>query len=591
MSTTLIPCLADGGKKPVPLELAMATRHGLVTGATGTGKTVTLQALAEGFSKAGVPVFCCDVKGDLSGLGAAGSPGAKIASAFSKLGLPEPAWSGCPVDFWDVSGAKGHPLRATVSDLGPLLLGRLLGLGDVQADTLRLLFRVADERGLPVLDLADLRALVEWAGANSQALKAEYGLMSPATLGAIQRSVLVLDDSGAGEFFGEPALEISDLLRVGPDGRGVVSVLAADSLMSEPSLYAAVLLHLLGEVFEELPEAGDLDKPKLVMFLDEAHLLFDGAPKALVDAVERTARLVRSKGVGLWLVTQSPLDVPESVLGQLGNRVHHALRAYTPKEMKAVEAVAKTLRPNPKVDAAAALVELGVGEVLVSFLDDEGRPAPVERAKVVPPASRVGPLESTERAAAMSGSPMARTYGKAIDRASAYEMLKGRMAPGAGARAGARGGDEAEYVEAPGRSGASAGGAASGYAAGAGQAREPTIEEIEAELRGYPMRSGNGSEAGAPEPYFGAGAGAGGYEAAARGSGAGRSVQGERGLAGGRGAARATASRAGAQYGAGGAALGGGLAAELAMLALTAAGRELGRQAARGLLGTRRRKR
>ncbi|PKL24072.1 MAG: ATP-binding protein [Spirochaetae bacterium HGW-Spirochaetae-3] len=512
-------CRIPETRADVALNLSMVTRHGLVTGATGTGKTVTLQALAEALSRAGVPVLCCDIKGDLSGIAAAGGDNTKIAAAFGRLGLPEPEYAANPTAFWDVAGAKGHPLRATVSDLGPLLLGRLLGLKEVQADTLRLLFRVADERGLPILDLADLRAMVEWATANAASLKAEYGLMSGSSLGAIQRSILVLDDTGAGRFFGEPALDIADLMRVDANGRGVVNVLAADGLMAEPELYATVLLHLLGEVFEELPEAGDPDKPKLVLLIDEAHLMFDGAPAALVQAVERTARLVRSKGVGLWLVTQSPLDVPESVLGQLGNRIHHALRAYTPKDRKAVDSVAETLRPNPLVDAAAVITELGVGEALVSFLDREGRPTPVERVMVVPPASRIGPLDPGERARIVAASPMGARYGEALDRESAYEILKGKIAGGIGAKA-----DETK----------------------SGAAREPTIEEIEAELRGLP-----------PEP--------------APREPAGRTL-----------AKREPARRANG---------GVGLAEDLARAALSAAGRELGRQAVRSLLGTRRRRR
>lgn len=552
--------IAETGRD-VPLDLSMATRHGLVTGATGTGKTVTLQALAEGFSRAGVPVLCCDVKGDLSGIAAAGGANTKIAAAFGKLGLPEPAWMANPAAFWDVSGARGHPLRATVSDLGPLLLGRLLGLTDVQADTLRLLFRIADERDLPVLDLADLRAMVEWATTNAGALKAEYGLMSGSSLGAIQRSILVLEDTGAGRFFGEPALDIDDLIRVGPDGRGVVNVLASEDLMAEPALYATVLLHLLGELFEELPEAGDLAKPKLILLLDEAHLLFDDAPEALVDAVERTARLVRSKGVGLWLVTQSPLDVPESVLGQLGNRIHHALRAYTPKDRKAVDSVARTLRPNPKVDAAAVITELGVGEALVSFLDAEGRPTPVERVRVVPPASRIGALLPAERSALTAASPLGARYSKAMDRESAYEILKGKMngasRPGADARAGA---------ETASRSGTEPG------------AREPTIEEIEAELRGItlPGRSDYG------EPHF---ADESGFEGEPAPRPAARSTTR---AAEGRPATPRPASRRSTEQ------LdvtAGGFAAELARAALSAAGRELGRQAVRSILGTRRRRR
>jgi hypothetical protein len=382
-----------------------------------------------------------------------------------------------------------------------------------------------------VLDLADLRALVEWATSNAAALKAEYGLMSGSSLGAIQRSVLVLEDTGAGRFFGEPALDINDLITVGADGRGTVNILASEDLMAEPALYATVLLHLLGEVFEELPEAGDLAKPRLVLLLDEAHLLFDGAPKALVEAVERTARLVRSKGVGLFLVTQSPLDVPESVLGQLGNRIHHALRAYTPKDKKAVDSVANTLRPNPKIDAAAVITELGVGEALVSFLDAEGRPTPVERVRVVPPASRIGALTPVERSAIIAASPLGARYSKTVDRESAYEILKGKMRLAAGP----------------------------GQAPRASVAREPTIEEIEAELRGIPLPS--------------------------------RQVEREQRPAAAT-VARQPANRAAAtsRYRNQMPESAGGIAAELARVALSAAGRELGRQAVRSLLGTRRRR-
>jgi DNA helicase HerA-like ATPase len=540
----------------------MAARHGLVTGATGTGKTVTLQALAQGFSDAGVPVLCCDIKGDLSGIAAAGSGEAKIAGAFAKLGLDKPAWNACPAVFWDVAGTLGHPLRATVCDLGPLLMARLLGLKDVQADTLRLLFRIADEKALPVLDLADLRALVGWATDNAAALKSSYGLLSSATLGAIQRSVLVLEDTGAGRFFGEPALDMLDLMRTAADGRGVVNILAAEGLMAEPALYAAVLLHLLGELFEELPEAGDLLKPKLILLIDEAHLLFDDAPKALIDAVERTARLVRSKGVGLWLVTQSPLDLPDSVLGQLGNRVHHALRAYTPNDKKALDAIANSLRPNPALNAAEAITELGVGEALVSFLDAEGRPTPVERARVVPPASRVGALSPAERAALIASSPMGLRYDKPIDRESAHEILK-RSIGDDGSQAAAFG--PAERFD--------------GDTAGEALKRDPTIEEIEAELRGFPLDSGSRdayqeSYADAPPLSDRTDArGRDGREAASR-SASLRSA-----------GARSAASRHAYADAAG------SFAAELARAALNAAGRELGRQAVRGLLGTRRRKR
>jgi uncharacterized protein len=548
----------------------MAARHGLVTGATGTGKTVTLQALAQGFSDAGVPVLCCDIKGDLSGIAAAGSEQAKIAGAFAKLGLDKPAWSACPAVFWDVAGTIGHPLRATVCDLGPLLMARLLGLKDVQADTLRLLFRIADEKALPVLDLADLRALVGWAADNAAALKSSYGLLSSATLGAIQRSVLVLEDTGAGRFFGEPALDMLDLIRTAPDGRGVVNILAAEGLMAEPALYAAVLLHLLGELFEELPEAGDLSKPRLILLIDEAHLLFDDAPKALIDAVERTARLVRSKGVGLWLVTQSPLDLPDSVLGQLGNRVHHALRAYTPNDRKALDSIANSLRPNPALNAAAAITELGVGEALVSFLDAEGRPTPVERVRVVPPASRVGALSPAERKALIASSPMGLRYDKPIDRESAHEMLRRSI------------GDRGD----PGAASVAFRPAERSDGAKAGEAlrRDPTIEEIEAELRGFPLDSGgqDSYEDGyANEPPLSAVPSTRGrknHEAVGR-SASTRSTAPR--SAGARSAASRTAYADTA----------GSFAAELARAALNAAGRELGRQAVRGLLGTRRRKR
>ncbi|MCX7023138.1 MAG: DUF853 family protein [Spirochaetes bacterium] len=451
----------DGGD--AFLSLAMANRHGLVAGATGTGKTVTLQALAERLSEAGVPVFASDVKGDLSGLGAPGGGNERIAAAFGKLGLPEPAWRASPVAFWDILGKRGHPVRATVSDMGPLLMGRILGLSEVQQAVLSVLFRLADDRGLLLLDLKDLRALLAYASSDAKTLQAAYGLMSAASIAAVQRSLLVLEDQGGAGFFGEPALDIRDLMRTAPDGRGVVNVLAADEIVESPLLYSTFLLWLLSELFEELPEAGDLDRPKLVFFFDEAHLLFDDAPKALLERVERVVRLVRSKGVGVWFVTQLPTDVPEDVLGQLGNRVQHALRAFTPKDRKAVQAVAETFRPNPRVDPAAAVVELGVGEALVSFLDDEGRPSPVERVRIVPPGSRVGPLAPGERAAALKASPMGSRYDTPVDRVSAYETLGKKAAP---------------------RPAGSPAPASPVSAAG-----EPNIEEIEAELRGeLPVR-------------------------------------------------------------------------------------------------------
>ena len=563
MPEALTLCRIPQSGIDMKLELSMATRHGLVTGATGTGKTVTLQALAQGFSEAGVPVLCCDIKGDLSGIAAPGGDKPKINAAFGKLGLAEPVWIGCPATFWDVAGVQGHPLRATVCDLGPLLMARLLNLKDVQADTLRLLFRIADERDLLVLDLADLRAMVGWASENAAALKAEYGLMSSSSLGAIQRSILVLEDTGAGRFFGEPALEIEDLIRTDAAGRGMVNVLAADGLMAEPALYATVLLHLLGELFEELPEAGDLSKPRLILLLDEAHLLFDGSPKALVEAVERTARLVRSKGVGLWLVTQSPLDVPESVLGQLGNRLHHALRAYTPKDRKAVDSIANSLRPNPGLDAAAAITELGVGEALVSFLDPDGRPAPVERVRVIPPASRIGGLLPAERTNLMARSGMGALYDKGVDRESAYEMIRGR----AGKPHGTTGSSGTARGPGSGSGTRDTGGTRGGQ-------REPTIEEIEAELRGIPLAWATEPEQAsrAADPTRAAGQGS-------RQAGTSRSKASPPRKAGN---SRSRAVQAGDA---------GSFAAELARAALSAAGRELGRQAVRGLLGTRRKKR
>ena len=545
MPEALTICRIPESMIDIKLELSMATRHGLVTGATGTGKTVTLQALAQSFSDAGVPVLCCDVKGDLSGIAAPGGDIPKLSAAFGKLGLREPAWAASPATFWDVAGAQGHPLRATVCDLGPLLMARLLNLKDVQADTLRLLFRIADEKDLPVLDLADLRAMVGWASNNTAALKGQYGLMSSSSLGAIQRSILVLEDTGAGRFFGEPALEIEDLIRTDASGRGMVNVLAAEGLMAEPALYATVLLHLLGELFEELPEAGDLSKPRLVLLLDEAHLLFDDSPKALVEAVERTARLVRSKGVGLWLVTQSPLDVPESVLGQLGNRLHHALRAYTPKDKKAVDSIADSLRPNPGLDARAAITELGIGEALVSFLDAEGRPIPVERARVIPPASRIGGLSPAERISLIAASGLGARYDKPVDRDSAHELLRGNNAThrSSGATTGAGGNSGAGNNP----------GARSGH-------REPTIEEIEAELRGLPLdRSYEPEQEHIPADPIGTAR----SPRTTRSTGTPRSP-------------RTTGDT---------------FAAELARIALSAAGRELGRQAVRGLLGTRKRRR
>jgi len=403
----------------------MANRHGLITGATGTGKTVTLQVLAEGFSQIGVPVFLADVKGDLSGLAVAGTRSEKLAARLERLGLTEPEWGASPVVFWDVFGKGGHPLRATVSDMGPLLLSRLLGLNDTQSGVLTLVFRIADENGLLLLDLKDLRAMLQFVGERATEFTTQYGNISVASVGAIQRALLRLDEQGGEDFFGEPMLNIDDLMQT-VDGRGVVNILAADRLMTSPAVYSTLLLWLLSELFENLPEVGDPDKPKLVFFFDEAHLLFEDAPKALVDKIELVVRLIRSKGVGVYFVTQNPGDVPDSVLGQLGNRVQHALRAFTPRDQKAVKTAAETLRQNPDIDTERAITELGVGEALVSFLDRRGSPNIVERAWVFPPASRIGPATDEERRAVIDASIIAGHYEKAVDRESAYETLRSR---------------------------------------------------------------------------------------------------------------------------------------------------------------------
>jgi DNA helicase HerA-like ATPase len=408
------------------LELlpALANRHGLITGATGTGKTVTLQTLAEQLASVGVPVFMADVKGDLSGLGAAGVASEKFQKRLDKLGITDWSAKANGVMFWDVFGTGGHPVRATISDLGPLLLGRLLNLNDTQEGVLQLVFKIADDQGLLLIDLKDLRAMVQHVGENAKKYTTDYGNVSAASIGAIQRGLLQLEEQGGDVFFGEPMLDINDLMQTAADGRGMVNILSAEKLMNNPRLYATFLLWLLAELFEQLPEAGDLDKPKLVFFFDEAHLLFNDAPPALLEKVEQVVRLIRSKGVGVFFVTQNPLDIPDKILGQLGNRVQHALRAFTPRDQKAVKAAAETLRANPKIDAETAITELGVGEALVSFLDDHGRPCVVERAFILPPASRIGPLTPEERTAAIKGSLLFGQYEKTVDRESAYEKLK-----------------------------------------------------------------------------------------------------------------------------------------------------------------------
>ena len=404
---------------------ALSNRHGLITGATGTGKTVTLQVMAERFSSIGVPVFMADVKGDLAGMSQPGVTSPKFEARVKQVGVDLPQFTGFPVSFWDVFGEQGQPVRATASDLGPLLWSRILNLNETQTGVLSLVFKIADDSGLLLLDLKDLRALLQFAGDNAQSFQTNYGNVSAASIGAIQRGLLALEQQGGDKFVGEPMLNVDDLLQT--DGsRGVVNILAADRLMQSPQLYAALLLWLLSELYERLPEVGDRDKPKLVFFFDEAHLLFTDAPKVLLDKIEQVVRLIRSKGVGVFFVTQNPLDVPDVVLSQLGNRVQHALRAFTPRDQKAVKVAATTMRANPKFDTEKAITELGVGEGLISFLDEKGRPNVVERAYVLPPASRIGAITPEERKAVLAASPVKGVYEQTIDRESAYEKLKAR---------------------------------------------------------------------------------------------------------------------------------------------------------------------
>ncbi len=418
--------LIGRGDLPCELLLKRANRHGLVSGATGTGKTVTLQVLAEGFSRAGVPVFCADIKGDLSGIAALGNPSPKLEARAAEVGETDFAYEGSPAVFWDVFGEQGHPLRATVAEMGPLLLARMLELNDTQEGVLSIAFKLADDEGLLLLDFKDLRAVLNYVAERAEELRAEYGQVGKSSVGTIQRRLLMLEQAGAEHFFGEPALALSDLMLQTPDGRGAVNVLAADKLVHSPRLYATFLLWLLSELFEELPEVGDPEEPKLVFFFDEAHMLFRDAPRALVEKVETVVRLIRSKGVGVYFVTQNPLDLPAAVLGQLGNRVQHALRAFTPQEQKAVRAAAETFRPNPKLRVEEAITQLGVGEALVSTLAADGTPTPVERARIAPPRGRIGPLTAEERAEAIANSPVAGRYDAPLDRDSAYEALQGR---------------------------------------------------------------------------------------------------------------------------------------------------------------------
>ena len=420
------PLIAKSGKE-LFIYPKMANRHGLIAGATGTGKTVTLQVMAETFSSMGVPVFITDIKGDISGIANKGKPNQKISERIEKLKIDNFTQQGSPVCFWDIFGEQGHPIRTTISEMGPLLLGRLLNLNDTQESVLQLIFKIADDNGLLLLDMKDLRKMTEFVGENRSNFLSGYGNISPASIGAIQRGLLNLESSGADKFFGEPALDIQDFLQTDTSGKGVVNVMAADKLMLSPKIYSTFLLWLLSELFEELPEAGDLEKPKLVFFFDEAHLLFNEAPKILLEKIEQVVRLIRSKGVGIYFITQNPLDVPETILGQLGNRVQHALRAFTPKDQKAVKSAAETFRSNPGLNVETAITELGVGEALVSFLDENGIPGMVERALIVPPQSQIGPITSDERKVFIQNSLVAGVYEKSIDRESAFEILDSKM--------------------------------------------------------------------------------------------------------------------------------------------------------------------
>ncbi|UXS00510.1 helicase HerA-like C-terminal domain-containing protein [Agrobacterium tumefaciens] len=416
----------DSLNKGEYLELKFGNRHGLITGATGTGKTVSLQVLAEGFSKAGVPVFCADIKGDLSGIAAEGEQKDWVAKRAEQIGFTDFAYGKSPVIFWDLYGEKGHRVRATIAEMGPLLLARLMDASEAQEGVLNIAFKIADQGGLPLLDLKDLQSLLNYMGENASELSNQFGLISKSSVGSLQRGLLVLEQQGAVHFFGEPALKISDIMRTSTDGRGTISVLAADRLMMNPRLYATFLLWMLSELFEELPEVGDPEKPRLVFFFDEAHLLFNDAPKVLVERVEQVVRLIRSKGVGVYFVTQNPLDVPETVLAQLGNRVQHALRAYTPREQKAVRTAADTFRQNPAFNTADTITTLGTGEALISTLHDKGAPSIVERTLVRPPSGRVGPLTDAERKAMLATSPVAGLYDQDVDRESAFEILTER---------------------------------------------------------------------------------------------------------------------------------------------------------------------
>ena len=420
----LIAKTADKSLTDILLLPAMANRHGLIAGATGTGKTITLQVMAEHFSSIGVPVFMADVKGDLTGISQLGKPNPKVEERVKLMKLEYTA-TACPVTLWDVFGEQGHPVRATVSEMGPVLLARIFNLNEIQTGVLAITFKIADDNSLLLLDLKDLRAMLAWVGENASQFTTNYGNVSAASIGAIQRGLLTLEQQGGDKFFGEPALSLDDLMQT-DNGRGIINILAADKLLSSPRLYSTFLLWVLSEIFENLPEVGDREKPKLVFFFDEAHLLFNEAPKELLEKIVQVVRLVRSKGVGVYFVTQNPLDIPDTVLGQLGNRVQHALRAYTPRDQRAVQAAAETFRENPKLKVVDVITELGVGEALVSFLDEKGRPSIVERAWICPPQSQIGPIAPEQRQALLAGSLVAGQYEKTVDRESAFEKLKAR---------------------------------------------------------------------------------------------------------------------------------------------------------------------
>ncbi|MBI5868871.1 MAG: DUF853 family protein, partial [candidate division Zixibacteria bacterium] len=435
MSVTAEPLLVAKSQRDLCLLPQMANRHGLIAGATGTGKTVTLQVLAENFSRIGVPVFMADVKGDLAGISQPGSDTPKISERRKLLDLGGVPFAGCPVVLWDLFGDAGHPIRATTSEMGPLLLSRLLNLNETQSGVLTLVFKIADDSGLLLLDGKDLRAMLQYVGDHATEFTTEYGRISAASIGTIQRGLLTLEEQGGDKFFGEPALNLDDLIQTDSNGHGVVNILAADHLMQSPRIYATFLLWLLSELFEQLPETGDPAKPKLVFFFDEAHLIFNDAPEALMEKVEQVVRLIRSKGVGVYFVSQNPLDIPDVVLGQLGNRVQHALRAFTPRDQKAVRAAAETFRTNPALDVEKVIGELGVGEALVSFLDEKGSPGIVERALVCPPASQIGPITPPQRQQLIRGSVLFGQYENVIDRESAYERLKAQRPIGVETRA------------------------------------------------------------------------------------------------------------------------------------------------------------